>query len=90
MRIKDIIHKSTKQYIHIQLTVKNKRYIYESIIKIIQKNQKDTSTRIKLLKLFNTSSDLYFKLGKAESFHFKNKNLFLGKQSFISESFTKC
>lgn len=40
MRIKDIIHKSTKQYIHIQLTVKNKRYIYESIIKIIQKTRK--------------------------------------------------
>lgn len=54
------------------------------------KKQIDTSTRIKLFKLFNTSSDLYFKLGKVESFNFKNKNLFLGKQSFSSESFTKC
>lgn len=36
--------------------------------------KKDTSTRIKLFKLSNTSSDLYFKLGKVESFNYKNKN----------------
>lgn len=89
MRIKDIIHKSTSNtYTYsLQLRIKS---IYMNQLSKLYKKKKDTSTRIKLLKLFNTSSDLYFKLGKAESFHFKNKNLFLGKQSFSSESFTKC
>lgn len=34
------------------------------------KKQIDTSTRIKLFKLFNTSSDLYFKLKKSRKLQF--------------------